>query len=248
MLSLGTLGRHNGGMPEMTHFRRRLAVPAVVATAALVLAGCSDDTGGDGGGGGDGTGDGGGAAEAATPTPTPSTTIDVPDGVELTEPGAQLEFGQRATVAHEAGRETGLLSMRVDSATKGVLEDFAGFELDDPYKKRGSYYYVRVTVANAGEEPFGDVAVPLWGISGDNTLLQAVQFTSAFKKCPTENLPAQFRPGDRFKTCLVYLSPNKGSLEGLSYRPSEDDVPIEWRGEVTVPSEKKGGKGKARDR
>jgi hypothetical protein len=231
-------------MPEMTPFRLRFTVPAVVASAALVLAGCSDGTAGDGGAGG--------GAEAATPTPTPtptpSTTVDVPDGVELTEPGAQLAFGQRATVAHEAGGETGLLSMRVDSATKGVLEDFGGFELDDPYKKRGSYYYVRVTVANAGEEPIGDVAVPLWGISGDNTLLRAVRFTSAFKKCPTENLPARFKPGDKFKTCLVYLSPNKGSLEGLSYRPSETDVPIEWRGEVTVPSEKKGDKGKARGR
>jgi hypothetical protein len=236
-------GRHNGGVPETTRFRRRLALPAVVATLAVALAGCSDSgNGGDGGGD-----DGGDAAEAATPTPTPSPTVDLPEGVELTEPGAQLGFGDRATVAHEAGGETGLLTMRVDSATRGALEDFAGFELDDPYKKRGNYYYVRVTVENAGEEPFGGVAVPLWGISGDNTLLQAVQFTSVFKKCPTEELPAGFRPGDRFKTCLVYLSPNRGSLEGVSYRPSEDDVPIEWRGEVTVPKEKR-GKGKARGR
>ena len=225
-------------MPETTRFRRRLTVPAVVAATALALAGCSDDA----------KGDGGAEADDTPSTPTPSTTVEVPDDVELTEPGSQLAFGDRATVAHEAGGEGGILSLRVDSAAKGALEDFKGFELDDPYKKRGAYYYVRVTVENAGEEPFGDVAVPLWGISGDNTLLQAVQFTSAFKKCPTENLPKDLAPGDKFKTCLVYLSPNKGSLEGLSYRPREDVVPIEWRGEVTDPSQKKGkgGKGKAR--
>ncbi len=179
-------------------------------------------------------------AAPATTTPTPTTTVEVPDEVELTEPGTQLGFGDTATVAHEAGKEGGVLNLRVDSASRGALADFAGFELDDPYKKRGSYYYVRVTVENDGEEPFGGVPVPLWGISGDNTLLQAVQFTSAFDKCPTEELPDGFEPGDRFKTCLVYLSPDKGSLEGLSYRPTEDYVPIEWRGEVTAPKDKKG--------
>jgi hypothetical protein len=218
-------------------FRRH--VTALAATAALALAGCSDDSG-TGGGGADGS-DG---AEAEASTPTPSTTVAVPEGVELTEPGTQLEFGDTATLAHEAGKKGGVLDIRVDSAVRGALEDFAGFELDDPYKKRGNYYYVRVTVKNAGDEPFGDVPVPLWGISGTNTLLQAVQFTSAFTKCPTEPLPADFEPGDKFKTCLVYLSPNRGTLEGLSYRPTEEYVPIEWRGEVTKPQEKKGKSGK----
>ena len=233
-------GRHNGPVPEITRRRHHLVVPAAAATLALLVAGCSDD----GEAGGDGGGD---AAGAATATPTPTTTVEVPEEVELTEPGTQLAFGDSATVAHEAGKEGGVLTLRVDSASRGALADFAGFELDDPYKKRGSYYYVRVTLENAGEDPFGEVPVPLWGISGDNTLLQAVQFTSAFNKCPTEELPAGFEPGDRFKTCLVYLSPDKGSLEGLSYRPTEDYVPIEWRGEVTAPGEKgrKNKKGEA---
>jgi hypothetical protein len=213
-------------------------VTALAATAALALAGCSDDSGGS-------SDDGADAADAAeAATPTPSTTVEVPEDVELTEPGTQLEFGDTATLAHEVGKEGGVLDIRVDSATRGALEDFAGFELDDPYKKRGNYYYVRVTVENAGDEPFGDVPVPLWGISGTNTLLQAVQFTSAFTKCPTEPLPAEFEPGAKFKTCLVYLSPNRGTLEGLSYRPTEDYVPIEWRGEVTKPQDKKGKGGK----
>jgi hypothetical protein len=214
---------------------RPARLPVLAVVAALTLAGC--------GGGNDGEGNDAAETPSATPTPSPTRAAEV-DGVEVTAPGTQLAFGDAATVEHEVQDKTALLDITVESAVQGALSDFAGFDLDDPYKKRGNYYYVRVTVENAGDEPFGDVPVPLWGISGTNTLLHAVQFTSAFTKCPTEPLPAGFKPGDKFKTCLVYLSPNRGTLEGLSYRPTEDYVPIEWRGEVTKPQEKKGKSGK----
>jgi hypothetical protein len=212
--------------------RPRLSALAVVA--ALTLAAC---------GGGDG-GDTDDAAETPSPTPTPSATSEGPEAEEVTAPGTQLAFGDTATVEHEAEGRATLLDITVESAVQGALSDFAGFDLDDPYKKRGHYYYVRVSVENTGKKRLGDVPVPLWGISGENTLLQAVAFKSAFKKCPTEPLPAGFKPGDSFKTCLVYLSPNKGTLEGVSYRPTEEFVPIEWRGTVTMLPDKTAGKGK----
>jgi hypothetical protein len=213
----------------------RSGLSALTVVAALTLAAC---------GGGDGNGDD--AAETPNATPTPSTTTEAADEVdeEVTAPGTQLAFGDVATVAHEVKGKGTLLDLTVESAVQGALSDFAGFDLDDPYKKRGNYYYVRVTVKNSGEKRFGGVPVPLWGISGDNTLLQAVAFKSAFKKCPTEPLPDGFKPGDTFKTCLVYLSPNKGSLEGVSYRPTEETVPIEWHGNVKMLPEKKPKKGK----
>ena len=219
-----------------TSSRPRLSALAVVT--ALTLAAC---------GGGD---DADNAAETPSATPTPSTSSAAPEGEEataqVTAPGTQLAFGDVATVEHEVKGEGTLLDITVESAVQGALSDFAGFDLDDPYKKRGHYYYVRVSVENSGKKRFGGVPVPLWGISGENTLLQAVAFKSAFKKCPTEPLPDGFKPGDSFKTCLVYLSPNKGTLEGVSYRPTEEFVPIEWRGTVKMLPEKdkKPGKGK----
>jgi len=90
--------------------------------------------------------------------------------------------------------------------------------------------------------------VPLWGISGENTLLPPVLFTSAFAKCPTEALPVGFAPGTRFQTCLVFLSPDKGSLEGVSYRPTEDFTPIEWHGKVVVPKAASKGDRRGRSR
>jgi hypothetical protein len=217
---------------------RPARLPVLAVVAALTLAGC--------GGGNDGEGNDAAETPSATPTPSPTRAAEV-DGVEVTAPGTQLAFGDVATVEHEVQDKTALLDITVESAVQGALSDFAGFDLDDPYKKRGNYYYVRVSVENSGKKRFGGGPVPLWGISGENTLLQAVAFKSAFKKCPTEPLPDGFKPGATFKTCLVYLSPNKGSLEGVSYRPSEDVVPIEWHGNVKMLPEKKSKRGKGRD-
>jgi hypothetical protein len=207
-----------------------LRVAALIATASLALTACSSD-------------DAEPAAETSPTTssePTPSTSVEVPEGREITAPGTQLTFGDSATVAHEIQGEGTLLELRVDSAVQGSLEDFEGFNLDDPLKRRGNYYYVRVQAKNVGKDVIGEIPVPLWGISGENTLLQPVEFKSSFAKCPTELLPAKFGPKDVFKTCLVYLSPNKGKLQGVSYRPTEQFAPIEWRGPVDMlPKPKK---------
>jgi hypothetical protein len=211
-----------------------IRIAALTTAAALVLAGCAGDDG-----------DGGAAEESESPQPTPSTTLEMPDGTSLTAPGSTLDFGQSATVAYEVKDDGGVLDLTVASAEKGKLSDFAGFNLEDRYQRQANYYYVRVAVENAGEKASGGVDVPLWGVSGNNTLLPPVKFTSAFAKCPTEPLPAKFTPGDKFRTCLVFLSPDKGELAGVSYRPTEEFVPIEWQGKVEVPKPagKKGGKG-----
>lgn len=213
---------------------RLLTLSALVLASSLALAGC---------GGGDDEPKAT-STPTATPTESPSESgaVAIPEGTETTPPGTPLAFGDTATVAYELKGEGTVLDLTVNSATKGALADFSGFNMDDPYRKRANYYYVRVTVKNVGEDTFGSADVPLWGISGENTLLPIVKFTSAFKKCPTQPLPAEFAPDDEFKTCLVFLSPNKGSLEGVSYRPTEDFVPIEWRGEVTVPKKPKAEK------
>src|SRR6478735_2959737 len=211
-----------------------LGVATLTTAAALVLGGCSD--------GGSGS-DSSPSAESSSPLPTPSTSVDVPSDTSITPPGTKLGFGEKATVAYEVKDEGTVLDLTVNSAEQGELSDFAGFDLQDKYQRQASYYYVRVNVANAGKDTFGGVDVPLWGISGNNTLLPPVKFLSAFAPCPTEPLPKKFKPGDKFTTCLVFLSPNKGDLAGVSYRPSENYVPIEWHGKVTKP---KSGKGKGK--
>jgi hypothetical protein len=222
--------------------RTHLAI-GVASSAALALsgvAGCSDS---------------GKAGDEPSASVSPSATgstepTESPSGVDLTEPGSQLAFGDTAIVDYTIRNRSSILGLTVTAAKQGQLKDFVGFDMSDPLKKNASYFYVRVTVKNAGDKPTGGLDTPLWGISGTNTLLPPVKFTSAFKKCPTDSLPDKFAPGDTFRTCLVFLSPNKGSLEGVSYRPLASFDPIEWHGQVQKPvvkpkkkPKKKAGKG-----
>jgi hypothetical protein len=232
--------------------RAAVALAAGLALAGPGLTGCGasgDEPPGGGAGGGSAT-----SRTPSGPSSSPTTDVEVPAGVTLTHAGAQLAFGDSARVAYEVARPASgkkgsegkkkagtVLALTVDSAVKGSLADLAGFNLTSAYQKQANYYYVRVTVRNVGVRRFGDVGVPLWGINGEDRLLPPVRFTSAFAKCPTEPLPQGFAPGARFQTCLVFLSPDKGKLEGVSYRPTDDFLPIEWRGKVVAPgSERKG--------
>ena len=200
----------------------RSALPLVALTTALALAlgGCSS--------GADKKKSAGSSSSSASPSP--SSTVKVPDGAKLTDQGTKLKFGDSARVIFESTQSKGsVLQLTVRSVRKGSLKDFKGFILDDTYKKKAAYYYASVQVKNIGEGDVGGVGVPLWGVNSANTLLPAVNFTTSFTRCPSKPLPAKFGSGDVLKTCLVYLSPKKGALKSVSYRPSQEYNPITWQ-------------------
>ena len=225
-------------------------VIALAAAVALGLSGCSADSDSS-------EVDPSGQSSSETSSSTPPSTTDstgstdstensseapptedvaVADGVELTAQGTVLEFRDSAKVAFEPGRKrSSVLKLTVTGARKGALADFEGFILDDRYKKRANYYYVDVTVKNVGKKNVGGAAVPLWGVNGDNTLLPAVNFTTSFGPCASTPLPKKFLPGKKIKTCLVYLSPDKGALRSVSFRPDQAFDPIEWTGVIKPP-------------
>ncbi len=232
---------HNVRVPETNRRRparpslRALTAPALALAVATGLAGC---------GGGDAAPD-----EAAAPSSSPaasgsssaaaspSTDVSLPAGVSLTEQGSDLSFGDTATVEWQPDQtRSAVLALTVTGARRGALEDFRGFILDDRYKKKAHYYYVDVRVRNVGGDDVGGRPVPLWGVNGDNTLLPPVNFTTTFKPCASTPLPKKFVPGQRVRTCLVYLSPDQGSLDAVSYRPEQSFDPIEWTGTVAKPA------------
>lgn len=215
---------------------------ALSAAAGLVLASC-------------GSGEEQTAEEPPTPSasPSPTSTVAVPEGASLTEVGADLSFGDTATVIHEPSKKTGtVLDLTVTKAVQGSTKDFSGFILDD-YAKAATPYYVDVTVTNSGEGDVGGSPVPLWGVDAANTLLPPATFTTTFGKCESAPLPKKFEPGDEMKTCLVFLAPDGGTMEAVSYRPNQEFDPITWTGDIATPApeptkkakSKKGDKGKS---
>lgn len=203
---------------------------AVLATtAALTLSSC----------------EGGTEEPAATLTPatrvspSPSSTVTVPETTELTEVGADLAFTEAATVIFEPNQKRGsVLRLTVDGAKQAKIQDFSGFVLDDA-RRKSTPYYVDVTVQNVGDGDVGGAAVPLWGVDGTNTLLPPVTFTTTFPRCPSEPLPKKFAPRAKFSTCLVYLAPDKGVMEAVSFRPNQQFQPITWTGEIPKPQVQK---------
>jgi hypothetical protein len=162
----------------------------------------------------------------------PTGNVNVPTGVELTKPGAELKFGEKAVVAYEPNAERNtVLEMTVTGATQGAISDLGSYVLDER-TKASTPYYVDVAVKNVGDGDVGQTPIPLWAVDNSNTLIQASSFTNSFTRCPSTPLPTTFAPNATVTACLVYLVPNHGTLTGLSYRPLQAVAPIIWKGTV----------------
>lgn len=226
-----------------TRIRPLTRLTALTLATALSVAACSS-------GSDNPRAEGAGSSPSGSPSVSPTADVSVPPGVELTAQGSDLSFGDTATVVFEPDQNTAtVLQLTVEQAQQASIDDFQGYVLDDPYEKKANYYYVQVSVENVGTEDVGGSPVPLWGVNGENTLLPAVNFTTKFRKCASTPLPDEFAPGDQVDTCLVYLSPDDGELQAVSFRPDQSFDPIEWTGEVLPPEEpKKKRKKKQRNR
>ena len=195
---------------------------ALAVGAVLVLGGCS-------------SGDG---SDSADPSPTATAAasetpyLPVPEGVTLTPPGSQLSVGDAAVVAYEPRQEqVGALDITVTKLERTRIEAFSAWQLSDA-QKASTPYYVRATIENVGDTDLGGRPVPLYVVNEDDVLLEATPFASSFKPCPSTPFPEKFGPGDSTDVCLVYLAPDHGELEAVSFRPVETFNPITWTGEV----------------
>ena len=236
---------HNGRVLEEGRFA--FAAVVLLASAGL-LAGCSDDDKGP---------DVGESASAsavrsasASGSESASPSLPVPEGVELSPEGSQLEVGDTATVAYELRQGVvGVLDIKVSRLEKtSFKKSFVGWDLDQGQKKSNPYF-VRVTLTNRGDTDLGGKKVPLYIVDGTNTLVEATTFASAFPPCEPGSFPKKFKPGRKMKVCLVFLSPKKGDLTAVSFRPTQDYDPITWTGDLRSRSPRsrtsggKGGKG-----
>jgi hypothetical protein len=224
--------------------RTASSLVAALLVAGGLLAGCSgDDEAPD-------DGDSSAAPTASSTSASSEPSLPVPAGVELTTQGSQLEVGVAATVAYEVRQGVvGVLDIKVTRLEKtSFKKSFVGWDLDKQQKKSNPYF-VRATITNRGETDLGGRQVPLYIVDGTNTLVEATSFASSFRPCQPGAFPDKYRPGRKVKVCLVFLSPNKGDLTAVSFRPTQDYDPITWTGELQDPKPPKpdkpgkGGKG-----
>jgi hypothetical protein len=234
---------HNGRVLQRVG---SVLVGMVLLSASALLAGCSDD---------DKSPE---ADPASSSAPTESSSsassssavatdssLPVPEGVELSPEGSQLSLGDMATVAYEVRQGVvGVLDIKVTRLEKTTFkESFVGWDLDAGQKKANPYF-VRATITNRGETDLGGRRPPLYIVDGNNTLVEPTTFESTFTPCEPGSFPKKFPNGKSAKVCLVFLSPNKGELTAVSFRPTQDFDPITWTGELQAPKPPKPPKGK----
>ena len=209
---------HNAGMTS------RLLGPAIAALLSTsLLAGCS----------GSDEPDASGATAGPSGSASASPYLPVPDGVTLTPQGTHLSVGDEAVVAYEPRQnEVGVLDLTVTKLERtNTKKTLSAWQLTDAQQK-STPYFVHVTVKNVGESDLGGRRVPLYVVNEDNLLLESTPFASSFEACPSTALPDKFGPGAQKDMCLVYLAPDHGSLEAVSFRPEETFDPIYWTGDV----------------
>jgi len=216
--------------PRRPRRPRRYAAASAAAAGLVVLAGC---------GGGDGTGDepapsssssaaGGDSASPSTST-EPTPYADVPSGVTLTEPGTELEVGEKATAAWTPGQDTvGVVDVtvrRIEQTT--VRKTFRGFRLtgapDDAVP-----FLVTASVTNVGETDLGGRRLPLYARDDQGRLVEATVVPQGFKACPGGALPDDFGPDSTARTCRVYLVPGDVDLAGVSFVPPAPAETVTW--------------------
>ncbi len=191
---------------------RRVASGMCVLALASVPTACNGDA----------------AAPTATPAPAPSEpSVQVPEGVTLTEAGATVEVGEPATAVYDDGERLSVLTVSVTKVVKGSIKDFKSFVLG-PQERASTPYYVSATVTDEGPRPLGQTTVPLYALDSTGTLFPATSLVGSFDRCAGGPLPSGFAPGDTVETCLVYLVPANATLQSVQLRTDDTADPISW--------------------
>lgn len=168
-----------------------------------------------------------------SPTGDPAAYLPVPDDVELTEPGSRLRLRDAAFVAWTPRQDlVGVVGLEVVGVEETTVEEsLAGFRLDDA-AAASTPYFVTAQVGNGGDTDLGGRQLPLYVVDTEDRLVPPTGVDQAFEPCPGSLLPAVFAPGDRARTCLVFLVPEGAELASVMFRPPEGVVPITWSGKV----------------
>jgi hypothetical protein len=174
------------------------------------------------------------AETTAETTPPAETTAAAPAG-DVTPAGSTLQVGETATIDYEdtggSGRST-LIAVTPESIEEGSIDDFKNIDLDEA-QQSSTPYYVRMTVENVGKGDLSGTEPGSYinGVDDRGQDQNELIFFGEFDACPDAD-PESFKPGESYETCLTYLMPGGGAIEGLRWIMFDEKTSksnIDWR-------------------
>ncbi|CAN5377700.1 hypothetical protein BH11ACT8_BH11ACT8_31150 [soil metagenome] len=161
--------------------------------------------------------------------------LPVPAGVTLTEPGTELALKDAAVAAWEPRQGlVGVVDVTVARiSVTTVKKSLRDFDLTDA-QQASTPYFVQTVVANAGDTDLGARQLPVYLLDSQGGLVPPTGVDPAFEACPGSTLPAIFAPGDKARSCLVFLVPEGRDVQLVMFRPPEGVVPLTWTGQVVA--------------
>lgn len=225
-----------GRVNAMTSVPLRLIAGLVATLLALVLlAGCG---GGDDGGDAE-TGD---SRDEASQAVEPRDYLDVPETVELTEPGAELKLKQKAALAWQPRqKEVAVAEVQVRRIERTTFADtFAGYTITDEMSAM-TPYFVRARVINPLKANLSRLPVPLYLQDDTGMLIGANTMVGKFPHCPSGVLPKRFKKGAKANLCFVYFVGHGRKAEKVVFQYPGGLAPVSWSGKIRAyqaPAEK----------
>lgn len=158
----------------------------------------------------------------------PTPTVEVPDGVTLTDPGSTLEVGDEGTVVLDlGGGARSVATVRVTDVEEGDIDDFRFFSLDEQAES-STPYYVDVRVTNQGPSGLGGVTLPLLARTDAPAAHPVSELVGDFESCPDPTVPENFLAGSSADLCLIYLVPEGEDLVTIDLQPGEPADALRW--------------------
>ena len=154
--------------------------------------------------------------------------FEVPQGVELTAPLAELELGQTATwIATPANDSPTILVGSVNDVINGEIKDFFGFAIGET-TKNSQPVYVNLQVRNGGPEALNEYSLPIYADVNGSEILPPLAIKGPFNPCQVRELPTQFNSGTSSELCLVYLIPQGQKLAAMRLVLNEEQY-LTWQ-------------------
>lgn len=228
-----------GRVNAMTSGPFRLIAGLVAGLLALVLlAACGGDDDGGGGGGAE-TDD---STDETSQAVGPGDYLEVPESVELTEPGAELKLKGSAVLAWQPRqKEVAVAEVRVQRIERTTFADtFAGYTITDEMSAM-TPYFVRARVANPLKANLSQLPVPLYLQDDTGMLIGANTMVGKFPHCPSSVLPKRFKKGSKANLCFVYFVGHGRKAEKVVFQYPGGLPPVTWTGKIRAykpPAEK----------